>query len=182
MIPGSTSDLFSYREMIFSCENENSSCQDVEPVDSLLPSSRSQEPMSMIKASYKMFLQWGWVKSDNLNVDVKKQLNNFRRCTRRKRHTILPIKALPFGSCNVTLYDNPYLVATLPPDDLLQYFGQCWKGAWSHFVTNSFTSVCFASWIAAGFERSQFMGIRSTSLRTMRAHDLLQQVRSDSRA
>ena len=76
--------------------------------------------------------------------------------------------ARPRHRCNDTLYDNPRLVATLSPAALLHYFGQCWRGIWRDFVTNSFTYVCLASWLAAGFRREQFMVRASSRLSGLR--------------
>ena len=36
----------------------------------------------MISSSYKMFVQWGWVRTDSLNADVAQQLANLRKCAR----------------------------------------------------------------------------------------------------
>ena len=41
---------------------------------------RVQDPLAMIGSSYKMFVQWGWVRTDNLNADVAQQLASLRRC------------------------------------------------------------------------------------------------------
>ena len=35
--------------------------------------------MQMMASSYKMFIQWGWVRSTNLSQEVETQLSRLRR-------------------------------------------------------------------------------------------------------
>lgn len=91
----------------------------------------TRRPIEMITASYKMFVQWGWVRSSNLDADVRAQLNALR-------------------SCNATLYAEPALLRTLPAHETLAYFGRCWRGSWRDFVANSMPFTCVSAWIAAG--------------------------------
>ena len=56
-------------------------------------------PLAMITASYKMFVQWGWVRTSNLEADASMQL-----------------RALE--ACNVTLYRHPELLGVLPGEPL----------------------------------------------------------------
>eukprot|EP00967_Tisochrysis_lutea_P139905 scaffold254767_cov33-Tisochrysis_lutea.AAC.4 len=46
-------------------------------------------------------------------------------------------------------------------------------GVWKRFVTNSLHYVCLRAWLAAGFDRSQFLVIRSEQLRVMTADELV---------
>ena len=75
--------------------------------------------------------------------------------------------------CNQTLYEQPRLLARLPPEEILTYFGLCWRGTWRDHVTNILPYVCVRSWLAAGFAPHQFMLVRQTKLRTARAKPLL---------
>lgn len=95
-----------------------------------------------------------WVRSDNLSDDISRQLTALKKCNR-------------------TLYHSPHLVGTLPSEELLHYFGSCWRGTWRDFVTNSMVYVCVKSWLASGFKPSQFMVMRSEVLRNMPAKQLL---------
>ena len=113
-----------------------------------------RRPMDMINASYKMFIQWGWVRSSDLEADVTRQLAELR-------------------ACNRTLYDDPAALGGLSHREVLGYFGRCWRGAWKDFVTNSMPYVCLRSWMAVGFAAEQFMLVRQERLKRARASDLL---------
>jgi hypothetical protein len=54
-----------------------------------------------------MFVQWGWVRSDNLTADVSVQLSQLREC-------------------NETLYDDPETLGAAPDAEILKYFARCW--------------------------------------------------------
>ena len=32
--------------------------------------------------------------------------------------------------CNLTLYERPELLPSLPPEEVLGYFDKCWEGTW----------------------------------------------------
>ena len=97
--------------------------------------------MQTITSSYKMFVEWGWVRSSNLTQDVEKQLTGLRRqhSLRTTAHlamdTLLRLgscialqvmhqRAPHDGRCNETLYDHPRLVGKLPPVELVRYFSR----------------------------------------------------------
>lgn len=101
-----------------------------------------------------MFIQWGWVRTPNLDSDVKAQLSALK-------------------TCNLTLYDHPELLASLPGEEMLFYFGRCWRGTWNSFVPNSMPFVCLSSWLAAGFKPSQFLLVPQSKLREFKADRLL---------
>ena len=111
-------------------------------------------PREAIIASYKMFVRWGWVRSDNLTLEVVQQLDRLSKCNR-------------------SLYDHPKRLASLPGEEVLQYFGRCWNGVWRTFVTNALPFVCARSWIAAGFKPSQFAVLHQARMRKMTAPELL---------
>jgi hypothetical protein len=111
-------------------------------------------PIGMINASYKMFIQWGWVRTADLESDVLAQLKALREC-------------------NETLYARPELLQSAGAAELLTYFGRCWRGHWREFVANSMPYVCLRAWMAAGFRSEQFMLVRQERLRTVRAPELL---------
>lgn len=90
------------------------------------------------------------VRSANLEKDVTAQLDALQ-------------------SCNRTLYQRPDLLATLAPAEMLTYFGKCWRGTWRDHVTNILPFVCVRAWLAAGFQASQFMIMRSEKLRGSRS-------------
>ena len=113
-----------------------------------------RNPLSMLAASYKMFVRWGWVRSANLEKDVTTQLSALKLC-------------------NGTLYDQPELLRKLPPDEMLAYFGKCWRGTWHDHVTNILPFVCVSSWLAAGFQPHQFMLVRQEKLKSLPATTLL---------
>lgn len=46
-------------------------------------------------------------------------------------------------------------------------------GVWKRYVPNSLHYVCLRAWLAAGFDRSQFLLVKSERLRTMTAHELV---------
>ena len=75
--------------------------------------------------------------------------------------------------CNATLFAEPELLATLPPDELLVYFGKCWVGTWRSFLTNALPYVCVRAWLAAGFKPHQLLLLRSEQLRTATADEFL---------
>ena len=75
--------------------------------------------------------------------------------------------------CNRTLYEHPELLRTLPPNEMLFYFGKCWHGTWRDYVTNIMPFVCVSSWLAAGFQPHQFMLVRQEKLRSLPARELL---------
>ena len=111
-------------------------------------------PREAVIASYKMFVRWGWVRSANLTQDVVQQLDRLSKCNR-------------------SLYDEPARLASLPGEEVLQYFGRCWNGVWRSFVTNAMPFVCARSWVAAGFQPSQFAVLHQARLRKMTAPELL---------
>lgn len=112
-------------------------------------------PLDALTSSYKMFVQWGWVRSANLSSDVMPQLRRLRRC-------------------NPRLYDSPELLGSLSDEQVLRYFESCWgDGVWRNFVTNSLHYVCLRAWIAAGFSREQLLLLSSEKLRTLQAHELV---------
>ena len=113
-----------------------------------------RRPLDMINASYKMFIQWGWVRTPDLESDVKAQLASLE-------------------TCNRTLYAQPELLRNLPAEEALTYFGRCWRGVWRDFVANSMPYVCLRAWMATGFEAHQFMLVPQAQLRTARAAQLL---------
>ena len=117
----------------------------------------TRSTIGMINASYKMFIQWNWVRSSDLQSDVQSQLDQLKRC-------------------NKTLYDDPSLLPTLPPQEVLVYFGRCWRGTWRDFVPNAMPYVCVRSWMAAGFQPSQFMLVRQQTLRASKSDTLLSQI------
>lgn len=96
----------------------------------------------------------GWVRSADLETDVVSQLQTLKRCNR-------------------TLYAAPSLLRALPADELLRYFGKCWRGVWRDFVANSMPYVCVRAWMAAGFGAHQFMLVRQELLRQASATPLL---------
>ena len=51
-----------------------------------------------------MFVRWGWVRSANLTLEVVQQLDRLSKCNR-------------------SLYDEPTRLASLPGEEVLQYFG-----------------------------------------------------------
>ena len=101
-----------------------------------------------------MFIQWGWVRTTNLESDVRAQLKALR-------------------VCNETLYTHPERLSTLRGEEMLGYFGRCWRGTWQNFVANSMPYVCLRSWIATGFRRHQFMLVPQARLRRSKADVLL---------
>lgn len=113
----------------------------------------------MLRSSFKMFVQWGWIKSgQNLTDAVARQLTELR-------------------SCNATLYDDPMSLSRLADADVIAYFDKCWSGVWRRFVTNSFTPyVCLRSWLARGFETRQFLLVPQERLKSIRAAELLPQL------
>ena len=111
-------------------------------------------PNKMLSASYKMFVQWGWVRSASLNDDVRAQLH-------------------ALDKCNSTLYRQPSLLRKLPADEILAYFGKCWRGTWRDHVTNILPYVCLSAWVAAGFQPHQFRVVRQEKMRSLRAPQLL---------
>lgn len=102
----------------------------------------------------QMFIQWGWVRTPNLESDVQAQLKALRLC-------------------NESLYMHPERLRTLRGEEMLNYFGRCWRGTWQNFVANSMPYVCLRSWIATGFRPQQFMLVQQAQLRKARAHVLL---------
>ena len=113
-----------------------------------------REPLQVITSSYKMFVEWKWVRSDNLSAEVVTQLGALRKCNR-------------------TLYEEPERLEALPGDEVLAYFGKCWQGVWRAFVTNAMPYVCLRAWLAAGFKREQFLLVPSARLRSIRAPALV---------
>ena len=87
-----------------------------------------REPLQVITSSYKMFVEWKWVRSDNLSAEVVTQLAALRKCNR-------------------TLYEEPERLEGLPGDEVLAYFGKCWQGVWRAFVTNALPYVCLRAWL-----------------------------------
>ena len=102
----------------------------------------------------QMFIQWGWVRTPNLESDVQAQLKALRLC-------------------NESLYEHPERLSTLRGEEMLNYFGRCWRGTWQNFVANSMPYVCLRSWIATGFRPQQFMLVPQAQLRKAHAHVLL---------
>ena len=94
------------------------------------------------------------MRSVNLEKDVTEQLEKLQKC-------------------NGTLFREPELLRALPPNEVLAYFGRCWRGAWNDHVTNILPYVCIRSWLAAGFRKDQFMLVRQERLRRLRADVLL---------
>jgi hypothetical protein len=94
------------------------------------------------------------VRSVNLEKDVTEQLEKLQKC-------------------NGTLYREPELLRALSPNEVLAYFGRCWRGVWHDHVTNILPYVCIRSWLAAGFRKDQFMLVRQERLRRLRADVLL---------
>ena len=111
----------------------------------------------MITSSYKMFVEWKWVRSDNLSAEVVTQQAALRKCNR-------------------TLYEEPERLEALPGDEVLAYFGKCWQGVWRAFVTNAMPYVCLRAWLAAGFKREQFLLVPSARLRSIRAPALVSKI------
>ena len=62
-----------------------------------------REPLQVITSSYKMFVEWKWVRSDNLSAEVVTQLAALRKCNR-------------------TLYEEPERLEALPGDEVLAYW------------------------------------------------------------
>lgn len=116
-----------------------------------------RDPLEHITASYRMFVQWNWVRSENLSLDVRHQMSELRQC-------------------NETLYSSPHLLREIPDTEVLSYFGSCWKGVWHSYLTNALTYVCARSWIATGFRPSQFMLVRSADLKKQSARTLLPKI------
>ncbi len=114
----------------------------------------TRRPLEMIIASYKMFVEWNWVRTADLSSDVRTQLAGLKKC-------------------NATLYHQPQTLADLPAAELLHYFGSCWRGIWRDFVANSLPYVCIRAWLAAGFRKEQFLVVRSERLRTASALGLV---------
>ena len=117
----------------------------------------TRSPIGMINASYKMFIQWNWVRTSDLASDVRAQLKALREC-------------------NETLYARPQLLSSLPAPEVLTYFGRCWRGTWRDFVANAMPYVCLRAWMAAGFGPEQFMLVRQARLRKAKADALLAQL------
>ena len=117
-----------------------------------------RSPNRQLRASYLMFVEWGWVKSNSLSEEVEKQLRELRKC-------------------NATLYDDPMLLGRIHDSEIIQYFNSCWDSRWSQFLKGSLPPfVCLRSWLARGFKLEQFMLVPQERLRKMKTYELLPQI------
>ena len=111
-------------------------------------------PLRVLTASYRMFVHWNWVRSENLTAAASAQLAELR-------------------VCNATLYEHPERLGALPPAEVFGFFSRCWEGSWRHFVTNALPAACLHAWLAAGFRREQFLIVRTERMREAHPDALL---------